>query len=362
MKNSYNIKFNNWVIGLIWVNIILGGFRGVMNSLANMLFNPVLGCIELGLTVIGIIALFNILQARKWGLYLWISYIFIAAYINDYVDNSQDYYFHIIFSAFKVLVMILFLQIRKDGVSAWTIILNKDRKVGIKEAVEKSNTMGDLCTEYKSPNKRSNEIESTIQESEMSQNCINSNQTFKRENSMDKKSRFNDFVNGLLLSNKWKHYIEWGMPIVIIIYLGVWIFTTSTNQLSKYVYIEHSEESDILHADRNCKDLSSAEYIDTIYLNYNCFHEYCTKCVSDIIAKEIDRLLNRNSQKIKKQNEIENTIKIEDMKVSYYHKEKVNLYNYLSNEYDMGTLEVFLSDIDNSQKRRKLYNSVIKLK
>lgn len=132
MKQTQQKEFNGWVIGIIWVNIIFGSIRGGMSSIANMISSPILGCVELGLTIIGAFSLYKILCAKKWGLFMWMAYIFTTAIINDNTDANQGR-FYLIGACVTIVIMILILQIRKNGVSAWSIIMDNRPKTTVNE-------------------------------------------------------------------------------------------------------------------------------------------------------------------------------------------------------------------------------------
>lgn len=117
-------KFSGWVTGIIWLNILFGGIRGIINSVTVMMYSPVWGAVDFGLQIIGIISLAFLLLAKKWALYLWVGYLIAVSIINGYLNNN-DYSTFAIVAVIKLVLMFLFLQIRKDGVSAWSIIFNK---------------------------------------------------------------------------------------------------------------------------------------------------------------------------------------------------------------------------------------------
>lgn len=154
MRQTEHKEFNSWVVSIIWVNIIIGGLRGIMRSITNMLYSPLLGCIGLGQTIIGIISLYKILDTKKWGLFLWIAYMFVTAIINDYINIKQGH-IDIITACCSVVIMFLMLQIKKNGVSAWSIIFDKRKESNINEKNNPKSQTTLFITDQKSENTNS---------------------------------------------------------------------------------------------------------------------------------------------------------------------------------------------------------------
>ena len=59
-ENGDNNQFHEVVVGLIWISIIFFGIRGIMTGFANMIFEPAIGCLTLGVTLIGLVSLWAI--------------------------------------------------------------------------------------------------------------------------------------------------------------------------------------------------------------------------------------------------------------------------------------------------------------
>lgn len=118
--------FNGWVSGIIWLNLIFGGFRGIISGISNLYFSPLIGCLTIALSIVGIISLYYLLQAKKWALFLWIAYRISGAIVNGFINSNYDFATHIIIAVVNILFMLLILQIRKNGVSAWSIIFKKN--------------------------------------------------------------------------------------------------------------------------------------------------------------------------------------------------------------------------------------------
>ena len=127
-SSSDESLFNGWVTGIIWVNIIFFGARGIISSFTNMIFSPLIGCITLCLSIVGIISLLYILSAKKWAFFLWIAYRIAGAVVVSLINPRFSLTAHIIFAVVNILLMIAILQIKKNGVSAWSIIFKRNEK------------------------------------------------------------------------------------------------------------------------------------------------------------------------------------------------------------------------------------------
>ena len=154
-------KFSGWVYGIIWLSILSGGIRGIINSTTVMMYSPVWGAVDLGLQFIGIISLGFLLLAKKWALYLWVGYLIAVSIINGYLSNNNYFPFAIV-AAVKFVLMFLFLQIKKDGVSAWSIIFNNKKTDSRNNNVNASQTESEIISVGNSFN--SDAIESKIEE------------------------------------------------------------------------------------------------------------------------------------------------------------------------------------------------------
>ena len=126
-SSSDESLFNGWVTGIIWVNIIFFGARGIISSFTNMIFSPLIGCITLGLSIVGIISLLYILRAKKWAFFLWIAYRIAGAVVVSIINPKFSLTAHIIFAVVNILLMIAVLQIKKNGVSAWSVLFSKHK-------------------------------------------------------------------------------------------------------------------------------------------------------------------------------------------------------------------------------------------
>lgn len=131
MENNENTgkhsPFNGWVIFIIFLNIILGIISAVNKSFAIMFISPALGWINLAVQVVGIVSLIFLVYAKKWALIVWVCYI-LAVSVFNCAYSGQDIGVAAIVAILKLGIMFLVLQIRENGVSAWSLIFNRQDK------------------------------------------------------------------------------------------------------------------------------------------------------------------------------------------------------------------------------------------
>lgn len=128
-------QFNGFVVAIIWISIVFFGIRGVIASFTNILFSPAIGCLTLGLSIIGIVSLIYVLKAKKWALFMWIAYRLAAGIVNGFISSKFDFATNIIIAIANIVLMVLILQIKKNGVSAWSIIFKKHESHAVKESI-----------------------------------------------------------------------------------------------------------------------------------------------------------------------------------------------------------------------------------
>lgn len=318
-------KFCGWVTGIIWLNILFGGIRGIINSVTVMMYSPVWGAVDLGLQIIGIISLGFLLLAKKWALYLWVGYLITVSIINGYLNNN-DYSTFAIVAAVKLVLMLLFLQIRKDGVSAWSIIFNK-KKVDatdndandpqdVEELIEKESMAvknGNNSDTIKPKTEEEPAVETLDNKDVVPtvDSCLPANKGTaqiegtasdlqKETTSEELDSIQAEAKNG---RNKNKHTgIKigkwWIYPLIIIatlaiVWLVVWIsHRPKEPEFGKYVYVD---EYSILHINRNCDKIAvfhGAQPVSIFLINELTQEEWkqvCSNCVSDKVYETINQ-------------------------------------------------------------------------
>ena len=126
-KRAEDKQFNGIVIGLIWISIFFFGIRGIISSFTNMVFSPGIGFLTLFLSIIGIVSLCFILRAKKWALFMWIAYRLAAGVVNGFINSKFDFATNIFIAIANIGLMVLVLHIKKNGVSAWSLIFKKDK-------------------------------------------------------------------------------------------------------------------------------------------------------------------------------------------------------------------------------------------
>ena len=130
-------QFNKWTYIIILFSIIVGGLRSVTRALTVMIYTPWLGIVGLILALIGVISLSYILKAKKWALFLWIVYALTTAIINDVIIKGKDYVY-LMFAFVQIILMFFVLQLKKNGVSAWSLIFRNSQSQKLNSSHEMS--------------------------------------------------------------------------------------------------------------------------------------------------------------------------------------------------------------------------------
>ena len=167
-------QFNGIVIGLIWISIFFFGIRGIISSFTNMIYSPEIGCLTLVLSIIGIISLCFILRAKKWALFMWITYRLAAGVVNGFISSKFDFATNIIIAIANIGLMVLVLQIKKNGVSAWSIIFKKHESRSFEESVNPTlkdravggNTFSTSLVDNNNETPNPNNVHNTVQDND----------------------------------------------------------------------------------------------------------------------------------------------------------------------------------------------------
>ena len=271
-SSSDESLFNGWVTGIIWVNIIFFGAREIIGSFTNMIFSPLVGCITLGLSIVGIISLLYILRAKKWAFFLWIAYRIAGAVVVSIINPKFSLTAHIIFAVVNILVMIAVLQIKKNGVSAWSVIFSKHKtptrskkahriikrhndthnsepsKSEIKSSNETtdSSKVGEtqctlkeivLSTPISTPT--TNDVQEEIPLTIMPNEQPVEKDVHSQSNEMSKKPHKERCKKKTLKFNKWWLYLVIIVGVLAIALLAVWLsHRIGKPELGEYVYVD----------------------------------------------------------------------------------------------------------------------------
>lgn len=319
--------FNGWVTGIIWVNVIFFGARGIISSFTNMIFSPLIGCITLGLSIVGIISLLYILRAKKWAFFLWIAYRIAGAIVVSIINPKYSLTAHIIFAVVNILLMIAVLQIKKNGVSAWSVIFSKHKsstrskkahhilkrrddthnsepsKTETNASNEPTDSIKDdetqcalkenvLSTPIYAPstNEVQEEIPSTIipNEQPIERNVQNHSTEVKGKPSEQRCKK------KTLKFNKWWLYLVIIVGVLAIALLAVWLsHRIGKPELGEYVYVDNSF---ILHSKRDCKNIAvyrGAKPVSILSLSELTFNDWkyvCSECVTDKIFEQLQEV------------------------------------------------------------------------
>lgn len=364
--------FNGWVTGIIWVNVIFFGAREIIGSFTNMIFSPLIGWITLGLSIVGIISLLYILRAKKWAFFLWIAYRIAGAVVVSIINPRFSLTAHIVFAVVNILLMIAVLQIKKNGVSAWSVIFSKYKSsTRSKKAHHIMKRRNDTHNSepYKSEIKASNEPMDSFEVGEtqcaLKENVLSTsiftppanevqeeipptimpNEQFvgrnvhSQSNEMREKSRKERCKKKTLKYNKWWIYLIISVGILAIALLAVWLSNRIVKpKLGEYVYVD---DYNILHVDRNCDNIANIHGAKPIIvyslheLESGKWKQVCSNCVDNSTYEAISSHVIGN----------------DNLRL---------LYNMLQEEYDLPEYKQFILYMQDSNNRRALHTDLIK--
>lgn len=364
VNNVENRQFNGFVTGIIWLSIVVGGIRGIMNCLTYFYISPLVGSLLLGLHIFGIVVLCFILAAKRWAIFAWVGYIVAIVLVNGYYDS--DFLPYAFVGALKLVFLFLLLQIKKDGVSAWSIIFHKKKTdatnddVSAPKATEghiESETFAvgndnDDCT-IKTEAEENTDIEThnngntspseSYLSSENETSQIDGDIKPIEEEPANEISDNTPAITKLDGSKKVKIGKWWIYPLIVIATLAivwsvVWISNRpSEPELGKYVYVD---EYSILHVNRNCDKIAvyhGAKPVRVYTLREiesGKWDQVCSVCISDNTYETISHFIVGN----------DNTR---------------FLYNTLvEDNYDVPNYEHFLIDIQDTIKQRELHTNM----
>ena len=325
-------KFNGWVTGILWISIIYGGIRGFINCLTYFTISPVIGCLITGIHIFGIVVLCFILAAKKWAVFAWIGYIAAVVVCNGYFDNN-DYLPYVAVGIFKLVFIFLVLQIKKNGVSAWSVIFNKQKSPNKKKETKIKKTKSGKSIFKRTPlykkadNKKTFEPNNRIIKDDKTQISVrkvitddippvsnnesepiettpaiiqSDKQSIEESTYTSEKKAENNRVlihdkknpKTCLKNCKWWIYLLIVITILAIVWLVVFlVHHSSKSELGEYVYVD---DYNILHTDRNCEHIANIHGAKpiTIYslheIEGDKWNHVCSKCVNDNNYKKIE--------------------------------------------------------------------------
>ena len=377
VENDTTRQFHWLIIGWIWISIIFFGVRGIISSFTNMMFSPAIGILTLILSITGMVSLFFILQAKRWALFLWIAYRLAGGVVNGLINTKFDIATNVIIALVNIGLMLLILQLKKNGVSAWSLIFKKkvskiDNKKNVDEVVtpkvsqdaisgqnekmiraEKIEDGTENFTEIPSQDNAktfyNEQINNSYPEDKKLEQQVISATPSKKENFEDK--LIDTSKNKLKAGNhdntpvKKKTFFKgsWWIFLIVIVAViaAVWIVVLITHRdsssvIGEYVYVDNSS---ILHSKRDCKNIAvyrGAKPIKIISKDKLLIGDWdyvCSSCVDD---SEFDKL----------------------SAISTVNGNINSLYGFLQNEgYDfMGDINAFREKLKSKDKLESLYN------
>lgn len=378
VEDDTTSQFHWLIVGWIWISIIFFGVRGVIFSFTNMMFSPTIGTITLVLSIVGMVSLFFILQAKKWALFLWIAYRLAGGVVNGLINTKFDIVTNIIIALVNIGLMLLILQIKKNGVSAWSLIFKKkvsktDNKENVDEEVVSKNSQDSISEQNEKrirAERREDRTESFTEKP--SQDIANTfydkqiNYTIPEDKKLEQqvisttppteekpKDKFIDTSGDKLkttgnrndTTEKKKSLLKgswWIFMIVIVaVIAAVWIVILifhrdSSSEIGEYVYVDNSS---ILHSKRDCKNIAvyrgakPIKILSKKKLLIGDWDYVCSSCVDD---SEFDKL----------------------SAISTVNGNINSLYGFLQDEgYDfMGDINAFREKLKSKDKLESLYN------
>lgn len=118
----------NIIIYVIFVLIIIRHAMAIINNImAFALMNDTFSLwLNIVLSIFMITSLLLLMNKNKMGVYLFATLQLLSVVFNSIIDS--DPLSHIIPAVFMCGLLFLVLQLRKNGVSAWKVIMNKTDK------------------------------------------------------------------------------------------------------------------------------------------------------------------------------------------------------------------------------------------
>jgi len=335
VEDESTSQFHWLIVGLIWISIIFFGVRGVSSSFTNMIFSPTIGIITLVLSLVGMVSLFFILRAKKWALFLWIAYRLAGGVVNGLINTKFDFATNIIIALVNIGLMLLILQIKKNGVSAWSLIFKKkvsktDNKESVDEEVtskgsqdatskqnekkiiaEQREDKTENCTEIPSQDiadtlydeqlkhiipedkKLEQQVFSTTPPTEEKPEDTFIDTPGDKLNTTDSRDDTPEKKKSLLRGSWWIFLI-----VIVAVLAAVWIVVyishrDGNSELGKYVYVDNSS---ILHSKRDCKNIAvyrgakPVSILSLLELTSNDWQYICPECVTDKIFEQLQEV------------------------------------------------------------------------
>jgi hypothetical protein len=377
------------------------------------------------------------------------AYRLAGGVINGLISAKYDFTTHIIIAIVNISLMILLLQIKKNGVSAWSIIFKKNKPSANDEKSHDNLIFGKevatamskpeiedgnitinpteefgKCDDNKLPEENANAkgivnegddviIESNKVETLSDEKTMEEHKQAQKTRSENVSLKPNDKVNSKssLKIGRWWIFLLIVVVIITIVVFCVWQSNQSRKgEPGKYVYVDNYS---ILHVDRNCDNIAvfhGARPVTIYSINEftrENWKKICSSCISDEKYESINKILiiNENRNLLYKTlveegcemgefSEFANYIENKKDQEWCYEKLKEKGYIMQSYEsyaiqmgfnnkkdvaetiefpkrnarvfydsikplyYDLPSFEQFSKDIEDSLKRRQLYNDV----
>ncbi|MBP9990840.1 MAG: hypothetical protein KBT45_05365 [Bacteroidales bacterium] len=445
-------KFHWLIVGVIWISIIFFGIRGVISSFTNMIFSPTIGVITLVLSIVGMVSLFFILQAKKWALFLWIAYRLAGAVVNSLINTKFDFATNVIVALVNIGIMLLILQLKKNGVSAWSLIFKKKAsKIDDTENVAEDITHKTRQCTTSEQNERMirveqrkgrtenfteippQDIEDTLYDEQINHTIPAEDRKLEQQEistTPPTDEKLEDKLIGTpgiklkstgcrddtpekkksLFRRSWWIFLI--VIVTVLVAFGIVVVPHHRDrnpEIGEYVYVD---KYSILHLDRNCENIAvfhGAKPVSIYSMSEftaNNWNQICSNCIDDKKYERLNILMIRNENRYWLYNTLEkegcdmgdysefsryietqedyrwcydklksrgyvlpkyeeyiiqmglDSIHSATKKITYEKSNKRLLYDDLIEEYDMGGFEQFSEDVDNIEKRKKLFHAI----
>lgn len=120
-QNSMGGSFHWLVYAVIFYNIVRGVILAI-GSIINMAVSPSIGIVTFIISATGLASLAYILKGKSWALLLWMAYRIVAGIFSMDGDVATS----MLIAFLNIGLMVLLLQVKRDGVSAWSLIFRKE--------------------------------------------------------------------------------------------------------------------------------------------------------------------------------------------------------------------------------------------
>ena len=116
------------IVQIVLLLVIVRHGISIVTNLFSLayLYDTLVPYFNIAMSIAMIYNMILLLQKKSLGVYLFVAVQYVSGTIHTIIDH--DFFLHSFVAALMCGVMFLLLQIRKDGVSAWKVIMSKENK------------------------------------------------------------------------------------------------------------------------------------------------------------------------------------------------------------------------------------------